>query len=93
MNRQELIEHIAKATGETKAASGRFLDAFLNTIQTTVAAGERVSLVGFGSFETVSVKERRGYNPQTGTEISINATVKPKFIPGSNFKELVRGNW
>ena len=42
MNRQELIEHIAEATGETKAASGRFLDAFINTVQTAVASGDKV---------------------------------------------------
>lgn len=90
MNRQELIEHIAESTGETKAASGRFLDAFINTIQTTVASGDKVTLVGFGNFETVSTKARQGRNPATGDTLTIDASIRPKFSPGSTFKALVK---
>lgn len=90
MNRQELIEHIAEATGETKAATGRFLEALINTVQTAVASGEKVALTGFGSFETVVAKARQGRNPATGETFTIEETVRPKFTPGSIFKAQVK---
>jgi len=90
MNRQELIEHISESTGETKAACERFLDAFIKTVQSTVASGDKVSLVGFGRFETISTKARQGRNPATGDVFMIDAAIRPKFSPGSNFKALVK---
>ena len=90
MNRQELIEQISDATGDTKAATGRFLDAFISTVEKSVASGDKVSLVGFGSFEAVERKARQGRNPATGGLLTIDATVRPKFTPGNNFKSLVK---
>lgn len=90
MHRQELIEIIAVATGQTKAATGRFLEVFLKTVQTTVAAGNKVSLFGFGSFGAVYTKERQSRNPLTGEELTVSAHIRPKFTPSSRFKALVR---
>lgn len=90
MNRQELIELIAENTGETKAATGRFLDAFINTVQTTIVKGDKVSLVGFGNFESVQTAARDGRNPATGESMKIPASIRPKFKPGSTFVTLVK---
>lgn len=90
MNRQELIENIAEVTGETKAAAGRFLDAFIDTVQDAVASGDKVSMVGFGNFTTLAVKSRKARNPATGELITLEATVRPKFTPGNKFKEMVK---
>lgn len=90
MNRQEFIEKIAEDTGETKAATGRFLDAFINTVQTTIVKGDKVSLVGFGNFESVETAARDGRNPSTGEAMKIPASIRPKFKPGSTFIALVK---
>jgi DNA-binding protein HU-beta len=90
MNKQELIETIALETGETKATTTRFLDALINTVQAQVAAGEKVSLVGFGSFEAIGTAARNGRNPATGELLKIEATTRPRFTPGAAFKALVR---
>lgn len=65
------------------------LDAILGTIVDTVADGEKVVLVGFGSFESRSRVAREGRNPKTGEALKIPAAVVPVFIPGKNFREAV----
>ncbi|MPM77961.1 DNA-binding protein HU [bioreactor metagenome] len=90
MNKNELIDAIAQEADVTKAAAGRVLDALTSTVVKAVASGDSVTLVGFGSFETVSTKARQGRNPATGDVLTIDATVRPKFSPGSNFKALVK---
>lgn len=91
MNRQELINAIADDTEESKVATGRFLDSFLKIVQAEVAQGGVVRLTGFGTFEKTTVAGRVGRNPKTGEAMKIDPTSKPKFTPGANFKELVKG--
>lgn len=90
MNRQDMIDAIADETESSKAATSRFLDAFVAKVKTTVAAGDKVKISGFGTFEKTPVAARTGRNPKTGVPIAIAATYKPKFTPGESFKELVK---
>ncbi|WP_459203463.1 HU family DNA-binding protein (plasmid) [Ralstonia pseudosolanacearum] len=91
MNRQDLIDAIAAQTEASKAATGRFLDSFIEQVQKTVAAGDAVKLTGFGTFEKSAVSERAGRNPRTGEIITIPPTSRPKFTPGQTFKDVVKG--
>jgi DNA-binding protein HU-beta len=91
MNRSELITAIAEHANLTKADANRALDGLLKTIETTLAAGDSVALVGFGSFEVKARAERKGRNPQTGEEITIAAAKIPSFKPGKGLKDAVNG--
>lgn len=90
MNRQDLIDAIAEDTEASKAATTRFLDSLITIVQNEVAKGGSVKLVGFGSFEKTAVAARTGRNPKTGGSIEIPSTHKPKFTPGTTFKDLVK---
>lgn len=90
MNKQELIETIVLEMGGTKANATRFLDSFINTVQNKVAQGGKISLVGFGTFESINTAARNGRNPLTGEVIKIAAATRPRFTPGAAFKDLVR---
>lgn len=89
MNKGELVDAIAADTGETKKCVDRVLSAAVNAIQTEVAAGNKVTLVGFGTFEPRDRKAREGRNPKTGAAMKIEATRVPAFSSGKHFKELV----
>ena len=89
MNKGELIDSIAKQTGLTKADSSRALDATLDAIQGTLATGEKVSIPGFGTFDTARRAARKGRNPQTGEPIKIKARTVAKFKPGKGLAEAV----
>lgn len=89
MNRTELIETLAEQNGLSKAATGKVIESFLDTIRKTVKKGDAVSLIGFGTFKQVSRVARTGKNPSTGLSMKIPAAIVPKFIPGSQFKEVV----
>ncbi len=89
MNRSELVIAIAEHANLTKADTNRALDGLLKTIETSLASGESVALVGFGSFEVKARAERKGRNPQTGEEITIAATNTPSFKPGKALKDAV----
>ncbi len=89
MNKAELIDAIASGSGLTKADSRRALDAFVGATETALKGGERVALVGFGTF-TVSKREaRKGRNPQTGAEIQIAAKNVVKFKAGNDLSKKV----
>lgn len=90
MNRQELIERIAQDTDQSKAAVDRFLASFIDNVQTAVVKGDKITLVGFGSFERVKTPARAGRNPATGEAIKIPAGKRPKFTAGATFKEIVK---
>lgn len=90
MNKQELIDQIAKSTGLSKSTCEAVINEALDVIKKTVKKGEDVKLVGFGTFTRTRRKARVGRNPQTGKEIKIPATFAPKFRPGSEFKNLVK---
>ena len=89
MNKSELIDAIATKTELSKAASGKALDAVIQTIEQAVAKGDTVSLVGFGTFKSAARAAREGKNPRTGEKIKIPATIIPKFSPGATFKATV----
>lgn len=89
MNKEELISEIAKKSKVTKKASAELLTAIIDTIQETVKKGNKVTLVGFGTFEPKKRAARLGRNPQTGKEIKIEAKTVPTFNAGKNFRALV----
>ncbi len=89
MNKSELIDAIAAKTELSKAASGKALDAMIETIVHAVAKGDGISLVGFGSFKAAPRAAREGKNPKTGEKIKIAATTVPKFSAGATFKATV----
>lgn len=90
MNRKELIDAIAEDTEASKASTARFVDSFVSIIQKQVAHGEPIKITGFGTFERSAVAAKLGRNPKTGVPIKIPSTFKPKFTPGSTFKEIVK---
>jgi DNA-binding protein HU-beta len=89
MNKQELIDAVASATGETKASTANALDAFIDVVTQALVKGETVQLIGFGSFGTGSRAARTGRNPATGAAIEIAAATTVKFAAGKAFKDLV----
>jgi DNA-binding protein HU-beta len=90
MNRQDLIDAIAMQTGTSRAMTGRLLDTLIKTIQDEVARGGVVKLNGFGTFAKTSTAARTGRHPLTGCPVNISAGCKPRFTPGSAFKDLVK---
>ncbi len=87
MNKGELIDNIAKDTNMTKADSEKILNSILNTITDAVAAGDKVTLIGFGTFSVSNRAARQGRNPQTGQSIQIPARKVVKFKAGTKFIE------
>jgi DNA-binding protein HU-beta len=89
MNKSELVDAIASRAGITKKDADIGLTATIDVIADAVAKGEKVTLVGFGTFEARNRKEREGRNPATGEPIQIPATRVPAFSAGKSFKEKV----
>lgn len=89
MNKGELVDKVAEKAGVTKKQADAIITATFEAIQEAVANGDKVTLVGFGSFESRERKERTGRNPQSGKEITIPATKVPAFSAGKQFKDLV----
>ena len=89
MNKAELVAAVAAKTGETKKAAEASVDAFVDVIKETLIKGEKIQLVGFGSFEVRKRAARKGRNPQTREEIKIPASKAPVFKAGKQLKELV----
>lgn len=90
MNKEELVEVVAKNAKLSKKQAGEILAATIETIEKTVAKKQKVTLVGFGTFEARKRAARTGRNPQTGKEIKIAAKTVPAFSAGKKFKELVK---
>jgi len=89
VNKTELIDIVAKKSGMTKVETESLLTITLETIVETVAKGERVTLVGFGSFEARERKARYGRNPQSGEKLYIPSARIPTFSVGNFFKNKV----
>ena len=89
MNKSELIDALAAGADISKSGATRALDTLVDTITTTVAAGDSVTLVGFGTFKPAQRAAREGKNPKTGEKISIPAATVPKFSAGASFKTAV----
>ena len=86
-----IINTIAEQANLSKADAGRSLDVLIKTIETTLKAGDSITLVGFGTFAVKERAERTGRNPQTGQEITIAAAKVPSFKPGKGLKDAVNG--
>ena len=90
MNKEELVQEISKKAKVTQKEAGEVLNALVDTIQKTVSKGKKVTLVGFGTFESRKRAARTGRNPQTGAPLKIAAKTVPAFSAGKKFKELVK---
>ena len=89
MNKAELIAAVAAKTGATKKSAEEAVNAFVDVVTETLQKGDKVQLVGFGSFEVIKRAARKGRNPQTKEEIKIPASKAPKFKAGKALKDLV----
>jgi len=89
VTKAELINAMAEKAGTSKAAAKRFLDSFTDSVTGALKKGDKVTLVGFGTFSVSERKARKGRNPQTGKEIKIKAGKAPKFKAGKALKDKV----
>lgn len=89
MNKTELIDAIAVSAGITKAAAKKALESFLENVEASLKKGERVSLVGFGSWSVSKREAREGRNPSTGKTIKIGAKNVVKFKAGADLANAV----
>jgi DNA-binding protein HU-beta len=90
MNKGELIEAVAKDIGISKALAGKVLDSTIDAVTKSLARGDRVALVGFGTFSVSTRKARTGRNPRTGKEIMIPATKVARFKAGNKLGQAVK---
>ena len=90
MNKAELVEEVAGKLGLTKKETNNVVDAITSAITDSLARNERVTLVGFGTFQVMQRKARKGVNPQTRETIQIPAKNVPKFLHGKALREAVR---
>ena len=91
MNKHDLANHVADATGLGRTDAARAIDVFLDTVTAALARGEEVRLVGFGSFVAGRRKASRGRNPRTGEPMDLAESVVPKFRVGRNLKDACNG--
>lgn len=91
MNKAELIDKLAKDAGITKVQANDALDSFTSAVVTSLKKGDRVTLVGFGTFSVSERAARNGRNPQTGAVIKIKARKVPKFKAGKEFSTKISG--
>ena len=89
MNKAELVAAVAAKTGDTKKNAEETINAFVDVVTASLKKGEKVQLVGFGSFEVRKRAARKGRNPQTGEEIRIAASKAPTFKAGKALKDAV----
>jgi DNA-binding protein HU-beta len=90
MNKSDLVTSIAEKAGLSKKDSEAALNAFVASVEEGLVAGEKITLVGFGTFEAKKRAERKGRNPQTKSEITIPASIAPVFKAGKGLKEAVQ---
>ncbi len=94
MNKSDLVDALASATGMTKADSSRAIDGLFGSggvIASALRNNDRVQITGFGTFETKHRKARTGRNPRTGATIQIPASKTPGFKAGKGFKDAIKG--
>lgn len=89
MNKTELVDAIAKQSKLTKKDAEAALKAFTDTVTKALKKGDKVQLVGFGTFEVTKRAAREGRNPQTGATMKIAASKAPKFKAGKALKDIV----
>lgn len=91
MNKAELVKRMAEIAEVPKAAAEKLLDAFMKAVEEAISKGDKVVLVGFGSFQVVKRAAREGRNPRTGKPIKIPAKKVVKFKPGKKLEEAAQG--
>ena len=91
MNKNDLVAHVADATGITKGDAAKAVDAVFDGITAALKGGGSVALLGFGSFSVAARAARTGRNPKTGAEIKIAASKAPTFKAGKGLKDAVSG--
>lgn len=89
MNKTELISELAQKVNMTKKDAEKVVNAFFSTVEDALKSGDKVQLIGFGTFEVRERQARKGRNPQTGEEISIPAARVPAFKAGKALKDAV----
>lgn len=89
MNKTELIDIIAESAGINKVQAAKALDAFIESVEETLKRGDKLTLIGFGTFETRQRSARTGINPRTKETINIAATTVPAFKPGKKLKDAL----
>lgn len=89
MTKAEFVGAVAEKAGLKKVEAEKAVEAFLATVQEGLVAGDKISFVGFGSFEVAQRAAKKGINPQSKAQITIAATQVPKFKPGKSLKEAV----
>jgi len=89
MTKSDLVARLAEKTESTKTEAARSLEAILDVITEALAEGEKITLVGFGTFRVSERKAREGRNPSTGKTITIPASKSPRFVPGKALKDAV----
>lgn len=90
MTKSELIDKMAEAADISKVAAGKALGAVLDGVKVSLKKGQKVSLVGFGTFSVTKRKARKGRNPKTGETIKIAAAKVPKFTAGKGLKDAIK---
>ena len=91
MNKADLINVVAAKVDLTKVKTSEVIDAVVEAVKEALNAGDKVTLVGFGTFQTAQRAERKGRNPKTGAEILIPAKKTAKFKPGTSLQASVNG--
>lgn len=91
LTKTALVDAIAERSGSSKAQAKRILDAMLDVISESLEKEVKVSITGFGSFESRWYKARKGVNPRTRERITIPASRRPVFVPGASLKRAVKG--
>lgn len=91
MRKQDLIREVANEAGLSEAQATKAVNAFINSIQNSLARNDEVSISGFGSFKVVERAGREGRNPRTGETMMIAARRSPTFKPGTQLKRTVEG--
>jgi DNA-binding protein HU-beta len=91
MTKAQFIDEVASRTQLSKAEAARAVDAILDTVRSTLAAGDSISITGFGAFKTSDRAARTGVNPRTGEPVQIAAGRVARFQPGKGLKDAVSG--
>jgi DNA-binding protein HU-beta len=89
MNKNELAASMVKELGVTKVDALKVIDSFVEVVSTELKNNGKLTLVGFGTFKTITKKQKKGRNPRTGADIIIPKKRVVKFIPGKKLKEIV----